>query len=60
MYNDLRNAMDSNEMVSKFGPANWGPELMTLGMLNNNLAALSTIPPYGELQQYSLYTRSTC
>lgn len=47
MYNDVRNAMDSNEMVSKFGPVNWGPELMTLGALNGNLAALSMIPPYG-------------
>ena len=49
MYNDLYNAMDSHEMVSKHGPANWGPELMTMGALNNELAALSTIPAYGEL-----------
>jgi hypothetical protein len=49
MFNDLRNAMDSEEMVSRYGPANWAPELMTLGALNNRLAALSTIPPYGKL-----------
>lgn len=48
MYNDLRNSMDSYDMVSKHGPASWAPELMSLGALNNGLAALSTIPPYGK------------
>lgn len=46
MYNDLANTIDSEEMVSRYGPTAWGRELFTLGMLNNRLGALSAVPPY--------------
>lgn len=39
MYNDLANTIDSEEMVSRYGPTAWGRELFTLGMLNNRLGA---------------------
>lgn len=49
MYNNLADAMDSEHMVSRHGPNNWQRELATLGLLNDRLHALSTIPPYSEL-----------
>lgn len=51
MYNDVSNTLDAEEMVSGYGPASYAGELGLMSHLNNRLAMLSSLPPYGESQR---------
>lgn len=51
MYNDVSNTLDAEEMVSSYGPASYAGELGLMSHLNNRLAMLSSLPPYGESQR---------
>ena len=56
MYNDMSNTLDAEEMVSGYGPASYAGELGLMSHLNNRLAMLSSLTPYGESQRTELHT----
>lgn len=46
VYNDVANAMQSEDMLTRHGPASYGRELFTLGAMNGRIGALSSVPGY--------------